>query len=421
MAEIEELKPGTVLLKPKLKGDDIQIKIDSKSSNAMDFLNIMGPKMPVIKIGDYVLNVGELVSFEMSVSLNSFPTFTMTIDDSLYNIREALKEDIDKCTIFVGYKTWYIKYNGIINKNTSSIGGTKVYLEGMLMDEFWYETIQKLYLIEDYPKFKDILLELCKQMKLGLYIVTTPDLEKGWDFIINPNMTLIDFFQYIISKFTVDNFWCLDFQYYMFVSNFEKLRALPVDLYSINRDGTGLQPVPKKPIIFTSNPFPEKLNINDMTDLDKEMTDKISIDYYTIRNNYTEVAFGTYNTYYQNETEQPSRTLNGKVCELKGKSEKYFNTFERFEKYKFPYYYERINKEISGNSISLTTKNIIWELTPMGMVELEIFLPPRGDLPHRLDAEHSGKYIVIGYSYEFNKAKRGEELPSIIQKIELRK
>ena len=106
MAEIEELKPGTVLLKPKLKGDDIQIKIDSKSSNAMDFLNIMGPKMPVIKIGDYVLNVGELVSFEMSVSLNSFPTFTMTIDDSLYNIREALKEDIDKCTIFVGYKTW---------------------------------------------------------------------------------------------------------------------------------------------------------------------------------------------------------------------------------------------------------------------------------------------------------------------------
>lgn len=57
----------------------------------------------------------------------------------------------------------------------------------------------------------------------------------------------------------------------------------------------------------------------------------------------------------------------------------------------------------------------------MGMVELEIFLPSSWRFTHRLDAEHSGKYIVIGYSYEFNKAKRGEELPSIIQKIELRK
>lgn len=421
MADIEDLKPGTVLIKPKLKGDDIKIKIDSKSSNAQDFLSIMGPKMPVIKIGEYVLTVGELISFDMSVSLNSFPKFSMTIDDSRYNIREALKEDIDKCTIFVGYKTWYIKYNGIINTNTSNIGGEKIFLEGIMMDEFWYETIQKLYLIEDYPKFKDLLLELCKQMKLGLYIVTTPDLEKGWDFIINPNMTLIDFFQYIITKFTVDNFWCLDFQYYMYVSNIEKLRTQATDLYSINRDGTGLQPTPKKPIVFTSNPFPEKLNINDMTDLDKERTDKISIEYYTIKNNYTPVAFSTYNNYFQNETEIGSRSLNGKVCEIKGKSEKYFNTFERFEKYKFPFYYDRINKEICGNTISLTTKNIVWELTPMGIVELEIFLPPRGELPHRKDEEHSGKYMVIGYSYGFTKSKRGEELPQIIQKIELRK
>ena len=419
--EIEELKPGKVLIKPKLKGDDIKIKIDSNSSKAQDFLNIMGPKMPVVKIGDYVLSVGELITFSMSVSLNSFPRFSMTIEDSKYEIREALKQNIDTCTIFIGYQSWYIKYNGIISKNTSNIGGTNIYVEGIIMNEYWYETIQKLYVIDEYPKFKDILLDLCKQMKLGLYIISTPDLEKGWDYIINPNMTLIDFFQYIITKFTIDNVWCLDFQYYMYVTSLDKVRSKDLDLYSINRDGSGLQPEIKKPIIFTSNPFPDNPSINDMRNLDIERTDKISIDYYTIKNNYTEISFGTSNNYFQNETEISSKQLNGKVCEIDGKSEKYLNTFERFEKYKFPFYYDRINKEVCGNTISLTTKNVIWELSPLGLVEIEIFLPPKDELPHRLDIEHSGKYIVIGYSFEFNKAKNGNELPQIIQRIELKK
>jgi hypothetical protein len=93
------------------------------------------------------------------------------------------------------------------------------------------------------------------------------------------------------------------------------------------------------------------------------------------------------------------------------------NTFFGFKKHKIPYYNDRINKLIGGNLITLTTKNIIFELTPLSTVGIEIYLPYVVGTDIKLDTEHSGKKIVLGYSINYK--KKSDELNMLTQTIKL--
>ena len=88
-----------------------------------------------------------------------------------------------------------------------------------------------------------------------------------------------------------------------------------------------------------------------------------------------------------------------------------------------PFYKDIINKSIGGNSIKLTMKNILFELTPFSIINLEIYLPKNsnreGEDKIRLDEEHSGKKVVIGYSYNWQTKDEESDFPTLTQEIEV--
>ena len=157
----------SLLLKPDITVNDIKIGMDANSSEdvARDLAEI-GRNIPIVSVGDYVLNIGDLKSLRLQVALNCLPSFTMTITDTNYQVREVLKRQIDKCVIFIGYKEWYIKFNGIITTIQSDPGDEDIELTGILFNDKLYQTEQKSY--RDLSP-SDVFLDICKKTKMGLF------------------------------------------------------------------------------------------------------------------------------------------------------------------------------------------------------------------------------------------------------------
>lgn len=388
-----------LLVKPNVKVDSIELKKDENSpDSSKKILNTWGSVFPLIKVNEYVLNIGEVNSFELVIAPNCLPSFVLVLDDSTYDIRENLKESVDKCVIFIGYKNWYIKFNGIINKTFSDAGDSEITLFGELYNEALYHDTQQAY---KEKSVEDILKDVAQKTNMGLFTTNNKSLGQKLSYCVNSNNRYIDFFDIMIKRYT-DNIWCIDPHYHFHVANIEELFKKRFDKYTLN--GLG-ETIPETDIVITSNPhYPAK---------DEEAeSKKIRLDYYSIDTNFSRMFVDSASEYYLNKKLIDSdKTI--------GIGSKAVNTFTGFDKQKFPFYAQRVNKQMGGTLIKVELKNLIFEITPFSIVNLEIYLPKRGDKPIRLDEEHSGKKIVIGYSYKFNKPDEETPLASITQTLNL--
>lgn len=408
------MKKSGLITKPKIIGDDIVIEMDpGNEEGAKRIMNTWGNSFPVIKIDDYVLRSGELVSFDMKVTLNSLPTFSMTVDDHALEIRKSLQKDIDKCTINIGFKSFRFKFNGLITRTFSDAGNTLIDLQGVLWNEKLYDSVQTCY--RDKPLL-DVFKDIVEKTDMGLYIVENESLTSEHERVINANKTYLDFFDEVIKRYT-DNIWCVDPFYHFHIADVTKLRercaSKDYDEYTLNNIGDVKKNAPL-PIILNSYQYPLG-DTEQAYDKDDEM---VRIDYYTIDTNFSDMFRQSRSEYYKNEELVPS---NPDI----GRGNDGFNTFPGngtnagFMSSIFPFYKERVNKLIGGTLIKITSKNLVIEMTPFDIVDFRCYLPRSGDQPIRLDEEHSGAKIVIGYGYHFDHANGENNNPSIVQTIEL--
>lgn len=395
-----------LILKPQVEVENIEIPFDAGEDDMNPTTRAWGPTFPIIKINDYILGSGELLDFTMTVRLNSLPSFSFEIDDSNYAVRETLKKsEIDKCVIFVGYKDWYIKFNGLITSTNSDSGDPSLTCNGILYNEDWYKTEQLLYKEMTY---EDILKDICTKAKIGLYTDDNPFLSKQPELLINPNMVYLDLLPHILRKYT-QCFWMIDFFYYLHVCNIEQLRKNPYDKFSLNQLGESIS---ERDIVITTDPY---YDVNEKDTIKDPK--KLVADYYSINTNFGKTFIDNYDQYFINGTEIPSTQIGEPT------SKKYENMFSVFESHFQPFYKDIINKSIGGNSIKLTMKNILFELTPFSIINLEIYLPKNsnreGEDKIRLEEEHSGKKVVIGYSYNWQTKDEESDFPTLTQEIEV--
>jgi len=394
----------SIIIEPNIKVGQIEIQMDNNASDAAN--NIMtdwGRNIPIIKIGDYVLNTGDLREFSLQITLNSFPTFTITVDDTTYKIREALKNDIDKCIIFIGYQDWYIRFNGLLNTTYSSVGDSIIILNGQYYNENLYNGQQFSF---KNMTVVDILKNICSKTKMGLFTYDNVDLKQELDYSLMTGTRYIDYFDSLIKTYT-SNIYSIDCHSYIHVGDIETLRKQEVDKYSL--DWSTGKKIDEQPIIFKSiNRSVDNINKPDGPYY------KIPIKYYTINSNFSQINKETYNSYaigFGGNGETEIKTSN-----LLGIGSNKTNSFIGFKKHKFPYYNDRINKSIGGNIITITTDNIIFELNPFSVVEVELYLANKNGKDFDKE-EHSGKKIVLGYSIDYKKTPR--TLNKLTQTIEL--
>lgn len=377
-----------VIVKPNIKVDSIEIKVDEFVPKEAEKLILeWGRYTPIIKIGDYVLSQGDLKDFSLKIALNSLPSFSMTIDDSRYIIREALKHDIDKCVIFLGYSDWYIKFNGILDKTYSKIGDTKIILNGTYFNDKLFEGKQFSY--KD-KTINEILKDICLKTSMGLFIYDNPDLNKKIDFSLITGIRYIDYLKNLISDYT-DNIFIIDCHSYIHIGNIETIRKQKIDKYTL--DWSSGEKILPQDIIFES---PSK------NPIDKNI---IPISFFGVNTNFSEIHKETYNSYSLGYGGNGSVDI--KSSNDIGIGSNKTNTFFGFKEHKNPYYVDRINKAIGGNNITITSTNILFELSPLSKIGLKVYLPFKDGADVRPDIQHSGEKIVIGYAINY-KQKQGE-------------
>lgn len=402
-----------LVCKPQIEVEDIVLEMDENNETGVrDITNTWGSIMPVVKIADRILSPGELRGFDLSVKINQIPQFIMSINDSSLLVRKSLKEDVDKCVIFIGFKDWYIKFNGIIRNTFSSAGDAMLTISGELYNELLFSLVEQYAYKE--MSVTDILTDICNKTKMGLYVIENESLDSQPELIINPNKRPLNFFDWCIKNLT-NNLWCIDPLYHFHVGDIDKLREKcnnnELDKFTLDNLG---QQGEETDIIFTSNPY---IQNDDGGEKDKQ----IRIDYYTINSNYTDMFVSNPSQFFVNDEEHevssnPERGL-GKV---------FTNRFwgsggeenPGFLNNNVPFYRERVNKLIGGNIIEITLKNLLFEISPFDVVRFDCYLPRQGNEALSLDEEHSGNKIVIGYSYSFD-LNGDVEFPQIHQKIEL--
>ena len=386
-----------VQVKPNIKEPNIEIQFDKKSQTEVDrILNEWPTSIPLVKIGDYVLQIGDVISCSVNFSINKLPVFNLTITDQFFKIREALKSEIDKIVIVFGYRNWTVKIAGLITQiNSDSINNNFLYLSGIAFyNEKLYECEQKVYVDKTIA---EILKEICTECDLGLFTYDNETLstfkfedshKSKNNRIINPGLRRIDFITELIEKYT-DNIWMLDSLGYLHVGDIETILKSPIDKYSIDYK-TG-ESISETDLIFTTNRT---------TEYEEK---KIYVDSLTIDSNFSLSYLHTHKNYKVLDEQKKERKL--KTYEKYGIGDILHNTFSDWLEHKNPEYRQRVNKLLLGNLIKLNLRNIIYEIIPFTLVGLELYLDYNAEdnKPVRLDEEHSGKHMVIGYSYNYQK------------------
>lgn len=390
-----------LIVKPNIKVDKIEIYADEKNKNAQDsILNTAGYVTPIIKINEYVIAYSEIISFELKVTLNDIPRFFISVDDSNYAIRKTLqKQDIDKCVIFFGYKNWYIKFNGIIANSSSGAGDTVININGELFNDKLFNSVQKSY--KD-KSVSDILKDIAEKTSMGLFTFENNDLSKTIDYCLNTNTKYIEFLDFVIKKYT-NNFWCIDPLYNIFVGNFESIKKQKLDKYTIGEGGVQHA---EKDMLITTNKLNEPDNF------------KLKAEYYSINTNLSGVHKDNCKTYsiYGAKATQPKVLVSNEKIGISDDSE---NTFDGFLNHINPFYFNRVNKDIGGKSITVVMENSLLEILPFSLVDFEVFFPKKDKESLEKDIENSGKKIVIGYGYIYEKASQEVTFPKIKQTLDL--
>lgn len=379
-------------LQSGIKPGEIKIEFDSGAQKEVDkILNEWGSAIPLVKINDYVLKIGEVESCSINVGINKLPTFNIVVDDYTFKIRNNLKHQIDTCVIFFGYQNWYVKFTGLITNISSFSGSYQLFIDGILYVEPLYVRSQKLY--KDQT-IKDIIKSVCVDTKLGLYTFDNDELLNTPNLVINPNQSNIDFLKSLITTYT-DNVYSIDTFGFLHIGDIETILKQPTDTYSISyKDGSKIT---ETPLIFRTT------NVAGDND-----DNKIPIDAYTIDQNFALSQLGTQKQYTVYSDKQ-SKQL--KTFEQYGFGEFSDNTFDGFLNHRFPQYTARVNKLLCGNLIKLKLRNIVYEVVPFTVCELELWLSRNIDDAQevQLDSEHSGKHMIIGYSFDYVKSDSADQ------------
>lgn len=393
------------ILEPKLIVDDIQFDVDATTDlYTKNLLESVGNSFPLLKINNYLVPVDTINYMRVDVGPggNLLPTFIFYIDDSNYNIRRALQNQIDTCTIFIGWTSFYTKFNGIVTSVFSTTGDSEISVSGYLYQEPLHNSKQQIW--KD-TSIIDILKSICTDTSLGLFINDTDTLNYQVPLCINPNMRSIDFIQWLLREYT-DTIYCLDTFGYLHIGTIESILKKEIDKYTISGI-YGKQIEPTNIRFVAGNKRYGEFTDNETLEIRER--ENINVSRLTITNNFSETLLYCGSEYSVVDDTSAKNIIN--TNSLIGNGKIIDNTFNGFVKHKFPRNNQRINKQKNGNLIEFELNHLMIELVPFTVVELEIYhdtIPKENtavyDNKTYLDTEHSGKHFVLDYSFIYDKS-----------------
>lgn len=391
-------------IQPQIDIPNIELKIDENNEyQAKQYLDVFGPIVPVIKINEYTIGFGDILSLDIDVNINSVPSFTLYLNDQNYKLRKELNDQkVDEIVIFIGNKQWYIKFIGIITNVFSTPGGETLSFNGILFNEKLYNTIQKSYV---QTSVLDIIKDICINTNLGLFNVDNPTLNLSVDSI-NAGKRYIDYLSDVITKYT-DNIWCIDMHYYLHVGSIQKLKDQDVDTYTIKNNK--IFDEGPQPIILTN------FNVSEEGVESDENKFKLVVERFTPISDIGNKHLNSYNQYLVNNSRELSNVQNNI-----GLGTLNSNCWKDFDSNYFPFYSNRINKELASKMIKLEMTDVLLEIIPFGVVNLELYYPidyEKNETPYKikLDENSSGKKLIIGYNMKFE--RENESFSQIKQTI----
>ncbi len=425
------------ILDPQIEVEDIHLLADKQAKDFVDQkINEWGYAMPVVKINELPLNMGDIDSLNVYINMFDVPSFNMSIKDYNSKIQASLKNKQDSCIIFIGTKDFYIKFNCLITNVSTSFSKT-INVSGV-----WYQKELFDYKQESFvdTTVVDILTKLCEDTKLGLFTYDNSGLQVKPEYHINPNIQRLPFIADVISTYT-DNLWCVDTFGFLHIGSLQSILSKPIDKYSINPEKN--EPLEDGPqdILLTFN----RSQMKDQKEKDEKYKYEIAVENLSIDTNFsmTKLAAAATAVVYSGTGSGRYLDMNATVgIEESSDNE---NTFSGFLKSKYPLRDERINKILYGNTINLELKNYMIEIVPFTLVNLEIYYNRSANINtkpiketdtltggepdfeaeddqekagYRLDEVHSGKHFVVGYSYHYRKNRQGSP-NAITQKLTL--
>lgn len=403
-------------LEPNITIEDIEIKINNDADAYDGITEAWGPQIPVMKINEYVLSPGEIRRYEFNVKINQLPSFFIEVDDTDYSIRKTLESEyIDLVTVFVGFKNWYHKYQGIITEIYSDAGETRIIIQGTLYIPKLFETVQQSY---NDKSITDILKDICSKTDIGLYTIDNDDIQTPIS-TINDNKKHVSFINDVIRRHT-DNVWCIDNFYYLHIGDIETIKNQDIDTFTL-KNGVVADP---QPIRLVANPYMKEEDV----DIDKTGNELpyFKVKFYTINTNIGDSYINSYGNYSLNGGDGSKKDLyNQNVNRGVGLGELSTNTFSGFmntHKNTETVYKNIANKTLNDKVIEVIMQDVVYEITPFMNIDLELYLPLNfdnvDDYGNKMDTENSGKKTIIGYSMLFD-MESSESNPIITQKINL--
>jgi hypothetical protein len=394
-----------IIVKPTIAVGNIQIQADPNAAESVqNILDNWGASMPVVKINDYPLAAGELLSFRLDVKFGTIPSFGMEVYDSNYTVRKALNDTIiDTGVVFIGYRNWYIKFNALFTVSVSDAGDTNINIDGIVWAPALHDNFQAGY---TNRTVQDILADICGRTGTGLFTVNGPKLSQSLDNCLNASWKGLNFLNFVVNKYT-NCLWAMDPMYTFHVVDWEQLQSQPLDQYTLGEKGAI---VPATDMVLTTHLWP------DDTD-----SGKLMVKWFTINTNFgkanidTPLSMATYFEGGQNGTDEVDEDTTDQF----GTSAAKANSFYGFKAQHHPFHNEMAAKLIAGKSITCEMENIIYEITPFSQVNFEAWLPQRNDTPTVMDTENSGRKTVIGYAFHFNRKTDTTLYPIVRQTIDL--
>jgi hypothetical protein len=399
---------GEVLVKPNLNVPNIvvpNINEGNDKKGAESIINTWGVKFPLIEINGYLVPSGSLRNFSLTYSLNNIPKMSFTISDEKYELRRTLKKkNIDIGVIFFGFKDFYMRFNIIVLEIPSDFGGGEISLSAEFYNEKLYNSEQKAY---NNLSVSEIIKEICNGTGMGFFNSSNELTSKKITTNINCNYTLIDFINFNVKNFT-NSLYSIDCHGYLHLANIETLRSANVDTYIWKN--TEKMDSPKDLII--SN------RIYKTTEDDIETNFKLQTKSYNVSTNIGLQHVENTKKYEIKDEKNITRELKSQnEIGISNNSLNTFNTFLELFNGGSDIYRNILSKDLSGKVVTVQLTEIILEILPFTIINLELYLPKLEGVDSILDEENSGNKIVIGVEYIFESAKEDEKYPNTKQTI----
>src|SRR5690606_37054655 len=113
-----------------------------------------------------------------------------------------------------------------------------------------YDTVQNSF---NNKSIIEIFKDISTKTEMGLYSIDNNNTQKQLPIFLNTNKKYIDVIKDIVNKYTQNNFWCIDQDYFLHIQNYDTLIKKEIDKYTIKFDKQLETPLP---IIITNYPDP---------------------------------------------------------------------------------------------------------------------------------------------------------------------